>query len=79
MKCSSRIVLQGSSSCWPTPQRAHSCGMCASIAFVLPRCSHAQRRAEDATTSGGNFSISYCAALGGGGDETGRGRVGGEA
>jgi len=31
--------------------------MCVSIAFVFPRCDHAQRRAEDATTSGGNFRI----------------------
>ena len=43
-----------------TPQRAQSCSMWHSTAFKSPRCNHAQRRAEDATTSGGNCCISYC-------------------
>ena len=50
----------------PTPQRAQSWGMWNSTAFRLPRCAHAQRRAEEAITSGGNFRMSYCAASGGG-------------
>ena len=48
-----------------TPQRAQSCSMWHSTAFKSPRCNHAQRRAEDATTSGGNCCISYCGGRGG--------------
>ena len=49
-----------------TPQRAQSCSMWHSNAFKSPRCNHAQRRAEDATTSGGNCCISYCGGRAGG-------------
>ena len=49
-----------------TPTMELSRGRLSCTAFTLPRCPHAQSRADEAMTRGGKLSVLYCSARGGG-------------